>query len=94
MKTAWTARASASLAKCPDQPERMRNADAKIYLCAKCGTMRSQNGGGTVFTLCDACWDKLLPKPGDVLLESPLGTQQLACGNRVPVANPTTISVQ
>lgn len=33
------------------------------------------------------------PKPSDVLLESPLGTQQLACGNRVPVENPTTIRV-
>lgn len=33
-------------------------------------------------------------KSGDVLLESPLGTQQLACGNRVPVENPTTITVQ
>jgi hypothetical protein len=28
------------------------------------------------------------------LISSPLGTQQLACGNRVPIANPTTIRVQ
>lgn len=35
-----------------------------------------------------------LPRTGDVLLQSPLGTQQLACGNRVPVENPTIIRVQ
>lgn len=29
-----------------------------------------------------------------VIIRSPLGTQQLACGNRVPVENPTTIRVQ
>lgn len=35
-----------------------------------------------------------IPKPGEVLLSSTLGTQQLGCGNRVPVENPTTIRVQ
>ena len=34
------------------------------------------------------------PKSGDVLISSPLGTQQLACGNRVPVETPTTIRVE
>lgn len=34
-----------------------------------------------------------LPKPGEVLLTSPLSTQQLACGNREPVENPITVRV-
>lgn len=34
------------------------------------------------------------PTSGEVLIKSPLGTQQLACGNRVPVENPTTIRVE
>ena len=32
--------------------------DAKIYPCVECGKMRSQNQGGTTFTVCDKCWDK------------------------------------
>jgi len=35
--------------------------DAKIYPCAECGVMRSKAEGGTTFTVCDACWDKLHP---------------------------------
>lgn len=31
--------------------------DTKIYPCTKCGVMRSKNQGGTVFTVCDECWD-------------------------------------
>ena len=31
------------------------------YACARCGTLRSAAEGGTVFTLCDACWDSGLP---------------------------------
>ena len=34
--------------------------DALIYPCAECGKMRSQNQGGTTFTICDECWDKRL----------------------------------
>lgn len=30
----------------------------KIYPCADCGLMRSEAEGGTIFTLCDICWDK------------------------------------
>jgi len=30
--------------------------DARIYPCADCGIMRSKAEGGTVFTVCDACW--------------------------------------
>lgn len=32
--------------------------DERIYPCAKCGTMRSKAEGGTVFTVCDDCWDE------------------------------------
>ncbi len=32
--------------------------DEKIYPCDDCGKMRGKNEGGTVFTVCDACWDK------------------------------------
>ena len=31
---------------------------ALIYPCVDCGKMRSQNQGGTTFTVCDECWDK------------------------------------
>lgn len=34
------------------------------------------------------------PKSGDVLLKSPLGTEQQACGNRAVTDNPTTIRVE
>ena len=34
--------------------------DALIYPCVDCGKMRSQNQGGTTFTVCDECWDKRL----------------------------------
>lgn len=30
----------------------------RIYPCHDCGTMRSKDEGGTVFTVCDECWDK------------------------------------
>jgi len=28
------------------------------YPCKKCGKLRSKDEGGTVFTVCDECWDK------------------------------------
>lgn len=30
----------------------------RVYPCDKCGVLRSQDEGGTVFTVCDECWDK------------------------------------
>lgn len=36
--------------------------DARIYPCDKCGLMRSKAEGGTTFTVCDDCWDKLHAK--------------------------------
>jgi len=32
--------------------------DMKIYRCDSCGKRRSKDEGGTVFTLCDKCWEK------------------------------------
>jgi len=34
----------------------------RIYPCADCGTMRTLNEGGTIFTVCDECWDKHFTK--------------------------------
>lgn len=31
--------------------------DARIYPCDKCGKLRSQNEGGTCFSVCDDCWE-------------------------------------
>lgn len=36
--------------------------NARVYQCQKCGTMRSEAEGGTVFTVCDDCWDKHFKK--------------------------------
>lgn len=37
--------------------------EERIYPCAECGTLRSKAEGGTVFTVCDDCWDKKHPEP-------------------------------
>jgi len=29
----------------------------RIYPCDRCGKMRTKSEGGTVFTVCDSCWD-------------------------------------
>lgn len=39
-------------------PHKDPDDDDLIYPCADCGKMRSKNQGGTVFTVCDDCWDK------------------------------------
>lgn len=30
----------------------------RIYPCADCGVLRSEEEGGKIFTVCDECWDK------------------------------------
>lgn len=45
-----------------DVPENSK----KIYPCVDCGKMRSKDEGGTVFTVCEICWDKRHKKPLDV----------------------------
>lgn len=82
-----------------------RKANADVAIAEK----RWESAGNQVTRLRYACSDlehglvmmrwverdsAAAPKPGEVLMQSPLGTQQLACGNRVPVENPTTIRVQ
>ena len=37
-------------AKCPEH--------GRIYPCANCGTLRTKDEGGAVFTVCDECWDE------------------------------------
>lgn len=43
--------------------------DDRIYPCDDCGAMRTKAEGGTVFTVCDKCWDKHHPKPAPVEAE-------------------------
>ena len=33
-------------------------AKEETYPCADCGLLRTKEEGGTVFTVCDECWDK------------------------------------
>ena len=33
----------------------------KLYPCSDCGILRTKAEGGTVFTVCDDCWDKHHP---------------------------------
>lgn len=35
--------------------------EERRYPCDRCGKMRTKAEGGTVFTVCDACWEKLPP---------------------------------
>jgi hypothetical protein len=43
--------------------------DERIYPCDKCGALRSKAEGGTVFTVCDRCWDARDEKPPMVLVD-------------------------
>ena len=38
-----------------------RVTDDQLYPCNDCGTLRTKAEGGTVFTVCDDCWDKHHP---------------------------------
>ena len=40
----------------PDKSKQDDNSE--IYPCADCGKLISKNQGGTVFTVCEECWDK------------------------------------
>ena len=46
--------------------------DQRAYPCASCGVMRSASEGGTVFTVCDACWDDTVPS-ASATTEGPRG---------------------
>ncbi len=55
--------------------------DARIYPCDRCGKMRSKNEGGTVFTVCDTCWDeghRAHEQPPPAPMGTPLGCGEFA----------------
>jgi len=35
----------------------------ELYPCDKCGKLRTKAEGGTVFTVCDTCWNEKIDKP-------------------------------
>ena len=39
--------------------DRMQGVDTTepTYPCSKCGKLRTKAEGGTIFTVCDGCWD-------------------------------------
>ena len=40
--------------------------EERIYPCSMCGKLRSKDEGGTTFTVCDECWEKIhKPKEKD-----------------------------
>lgn len=41
--------------------------EPKLYPCHKCGKLRTKSEGGTVFTLCDKCWDESHNDPNDFI---------------------------
>jgi len=41
-----------------DYMPKLRPDTDRIYPCAECGIMRTKDEGGTVFTVCDDCWDE------------------------------------
>jgi hypothetical protein len=43
------------------EPERTGGAGERTYPCLYCLTMRTKAEGGTVFSVCDECWDKHPP---------------------------------
>lgn len=46
----------------PSDVEAPHQDQDRIYPCRECPTMRTKAEGGTVFTVCDECWDRLHPK--------------------------------
>ena len=43
---------------------KMKENSKKIYPCLTCKKMRSKDEGGSVFSVCDKCWDKKYKKEG------------------------------
>jgi hypothetical protein len=39
----------------------------QLYACNDCGVLRTKAEGGTVFTVCDGCWDKHYPPAAKLL---------------------------
>ena len=57
----------------------------EMYPCKECGKLRTKAEGGTTFTICDECWDKLFKKrvPVPKVSGEDKGTR-----NECPRANP------
>ena len=49
-------------AYCKDE-DKDRELEEKKYPCVDCGKLRTAGEGGTIFTVCDECWDKSHKKP-------------------------------
>ena len=47
----------------PAEPSEAPAEEGRIYPCANCDKMRTKEEGGTVFSVCEACWDKIHGKP-------------------------------
>lgn len=71
MKPEWTVAAGIEAARreglrqlCARQgrniPDSLLRVHDRVFPCRRCGVLRSEAEGGTVFTVCDDCWD--LPK--------------------------------
>lgn len=43
-----------------------------LYPCQKCGKQRTKSEGGTIFTLCDECWNEYY---GGKIMSKPLSKQ-------------------
>lgn len=41
-----------------------QEADPRVHPCDTCGKLRTKAEGGTVFTLCDECWNRRHPNRG------------------------------
>lgn len=38
--------------------------EERISPCVICGKMRTKSAGGTIYTICDECWEKCHDKEG------------------------------
>jgi len=55
----------------------MKEKDIRKYPCADCGILRSENEGGTTFTVCDKCWDKHYKKEPQVDEEGIISDEEI-----------------
>lgn len=53
----------------PRDPDAASPSETRIYPCRHCGKLRTKAEGGTVFTVCDKCWDETM-KPSKQLAPS------------------------
>lgn len=51
--------ASALSGFCEREKQKGSSTEDRIYPCEECGKLRTKSEGGTLYTVCDECWDKL-----------------------------------